>query len=352
MESYEKETSLKKEHVGALCSVVVIGNKVENFKKEKVSPFHVTCDGENEHLGKSGALGMCDDPYCTTCPTYFKACQQSNPKDSTEYDPKFQSALYGDAKGFERKLLSIFSSLQKDFNCIAINWTMTETLFWLAYVSPESRVVGAGDLVDVPKKIAVYYLKNNDILSVLPRHLGLSGANYAKNLLRAVILVQYIPRLFRILNLLNGRSPTGFIFESARANFIINLLMFMLASNVVGSCWYLFGLQRVNQCLRDACSKSNIKGCIEVIDCGHGRNQTYQLADRTSAMCSNNSDAIACLDPSLDGFRYGIYVTAVPLTFETNMVKKYVCSHFWGLQQISTLAGGLTPSYFVLEEEG
>ncbi|WJX67008.1 hypothetical protein P8452_51509 [Trifolium repens] len=86
MESYEKETSLKKEHVGALCSVVVIGNKVENFKKEKVYPFHVTCDGENEHLGKSGALGMCDDPYCTTCPTYFKAYQQSNPKDSTEYD--------------------------------------------------------------------------------------------------------------------------------------------------------------------------------------------------------------------------------------------------------------------------
>lgn len=81
------------------------------------------------------------------------------------------------------------------------------------------------------------------ILTVLPRHLGLSGANYAKNLLRAVILVQYIPRLFRILSLLNGRSPTGFIFESARANFIINLLMFMLASHVVGSSWYLFGLQ-------------------------------------------------------------------------------------------------------------
>ncbi|CAJ2667211.1 unnamed protein product [Trifolium pratense] len=135
MESYEKEISLK-EHAGALCSVVVIG--------------------------KSGALGMCDDPYCTTCPTYFKA--------STEYDPKFQSALYGDAKGFGRKLLSFFSScvpgvinphtklvqqwnkflaifcmvaifvdplflfliyVQKDFNCIAINWTMTETLVLL-----------------------------------------------------------------------------------------------------------------------------------------------------------------------------------------------------------------------------
>ncbi|WJX71896.1 hypothetical protein P8452_55836 [Trifolium repens] len=68
--------------------------------------------------------------------------------------------------------------VQKDFNCIAINRTMTETLvllrsmndfvyfsnillqFRLAYVSPESTVVGAGDLVDVLKKIGVYYLKS------------------------------------------------------------------------------------------------------------------------------------------------------------------------------------------------
>lgn len=81
------------------------------------------------------------------------------------------------------------------------------------------------------------------ILSVLPDHLGSSGANYAKNLLRLAILVQYFPRLFRFLPLLIGQSPTGFIFESFWANFIINLLIFVLAGHVVGSCWYLFGLQ-------------------------------------------------------------------------------------------------------------
>lgn len=32
--------------------------------------------------------------------------------------------------------------------------------FRLAYVSPESRVVGAGDLVDHPKKIAAHYFKS------------------------------------------------------------------------------------------------------------------------------------------------------------------------------------------------
>ena len=44
--------------------------------------------------------------------------------------------------------------------------------FRLAYVSPESRVVGAGDLVDHPKKIAIHYLRGFfffiDLFIVLP----------------------------------------------------------------------------------------------------------------------------------------------------------------------------------------
>lgn len=78
---------------------------------------------------------------------------------------------------------------------------------------------------------------------VLPKYLGSSGANYAKNLLRTSILIQYLPRLYRFLPSLAGQSPSGFIFESAWANFVINLLTFVLSGHVVGSCWYLFGLQ-------------------------------------------------------------------------------------------------------------
>lgn len=43
--------------------------------------------------------------------------------------------------------------------------------FRLAYVAPESRVVGAGELVDHPKKIAMNYIKGKffvDLLVVLP----------------------------------------------------------------------------------------------------------------------------------------------------------------------------------------
>ncbi|KHN30952.1 Putative cyclic nucleotide-gated ion channel 20, chloroplastic [Glycine soja] len=161
---------------------------------------------------------------------------------------------------------------------------------------------------------------------VLRKYLGISGANFAKNLLRAAILLQYFPRLFRFLPLLIGQSPTGFIFESAWANFIINLLFFILSGHVVGSGWNLFGLQRVNQCLRKACQHSNITGCSAFIDCGSDR------ASDQSELWNKNVNATACLDSSSGAFPYGIYVHAVPLTIETRVVKKYVFALFWGFQ--------------------
>ncbi|KAI4352044.1 hypothetical protein L6164_006332 [Bauhinia variegata] len=387
-------------------------------KTEQFPSFHGTSEndlqdnyaGKNEHLLRSGQLGMCNDPYCTTCPTYFKTTQQRNSKTSGIFDPKLHYALYGDAKGCARRffaflysyipgvmnphakvvqkwnkffgiscLVAIFVdplfffviAVRKEEYCIFINWPMTTTLvllrsmndfvyflnillqFRLAYVAPETRVVGAGELVDHPKKIALNYLQGFFIvdlfvvfplpqimiLFVLPNSLGSSGANYAKNLLRLAVLVQYIPRLCRFLPLLIGQSPSGLIFESAWANFVINLLTFMLSGHVVGSSWYLFGLQRVNQCLRDACHGDKIGHCTTLIDCGNG------LADLL--MWKNNTNASACFTE--DGFEYGIYVKAVNLTTKPNVLTRYVYSAFWGFQQISTLAGNLTPSYFEWE---
>ncbi|XP_075107925.1 putative cyclic nucleotide-gated ion channel 20, chloroplastic isoform X4 [Nicotiana tabacum] len=274
--------------------------------------------GKNEHLLKSGQLGMCSDPYCTTCPTYYHLKpRQKYSKSSDIIDHRFHNMLYGDAKGWAKRtcsflhpyipgvmnphakivqkwnkffviscLFAVFIDpmfffllyVQQGNKCIVLNWPMTTTIvilrsitdivylihillqFRLAYVAPESRVVGAGDLVDNPKKIAINYLSGYFVLDffvvlplpqiiillVLPKSIGSSGANYAKNLLRAAILLQYIPRLYRFLPLLAGQSPSGFIFESAWANFVINLLTFVLSSHVVGSCWYLFGLQQIS----------------------------------------------------------------------------------------------------------
>jgi len=91
MESYEIETSLVGDS-GSLYatpetdnlmqhSIVVTGNKTEESTDESY-------DSINEHLLRSGKLGICNDPYCTTCPSYFKSSQLRNPKALNIPDPK------------------------------------------------------------------------------------------------------------------------------------------------------------------------------------------------------------------------------------------------------------------------
>ncbi|KAK1263365.1 hypothetical protein QJS04_geneDACA017502 [Acorus gramineus] len=373
---------------------------------------------KNENLLRSGHLGTCSEPYCTSCPTMFneKESQTKKYRASTAIDPKLGNPFLTDGRGWTRKSLAFMNSLippimnphakivqnwnkffvisclvaifidplfffllsvLKDDKCVVFNWTLALVItvvrsvtdffyflhmllqFRLAYVAPESRVVGAGDLVDEPKKVAAHYLRGFfpfDAFVVLPLpqvmiwvvlpEFVASPANYAKNLLRASILIQYIPRILRFLPLAVGHSASGFIFESAWANFVINLLMFVLAGHVVGSCWYLFGLQRVNQCLRNACALSNLSDCKGLIDCGRG-DKKEPLSSLMLWQAEQNSTN--CFNIASNFFQYGIYQQVVLLSTEQNVVKRYIYSLFWGFQQISTLAGNLVPSYFVWE---
>lgn len=373
--------------------------------------------GRNGHLLMSGPLGLCNNPDCTTCPAAYKT-KQSTYKSSLHIDSKLRNILYGDSEGWKKKFSAFFNtyfpimnphakvvqqwnkffvisclvaifidplffylfSVMEDDKCIVLNWSLATAIavvrsvtdfiyllhiflqFRLAYVAPESRVVGAGDLVDRPKKIAIHYLRGYfafDLFVVLPLPqvmilavipaMGSSAANFAKNLLRATVLLQYIPRIIRFLPLLAGQSASGFIFESAWANFVINLLMFVLAGHVVGSCWYLFGLQRVNQCLQDACFDSKIlSSCTEFIDCGIGDRVHKFESMPYWKNWTDNINATNCF-VSDGGFEYGIYQQAVKLTTKHSIITRYIYSLFWGFQQISTLAGNLVPSYFEWE---
>ncbi|XP_058108456.1 probable cyclic nucleotide-gated ion channel 20, chloroplastic isoform X2 [Magnolia sinica] len=374
--------------------------------------------GKNEHLLKSGQLGRCNDPFCTTCPTYydFEAERKKYKKASTS-KIKLHNALYGDAKGWAQKstsslkrcipgivnphtkvvqqwnqffaifcLVAVFVdplfffllSVEKDDKCIIFDWSLAKAIvtmrsitdfiyvlhmllqFRLAYIAPESRVVGAGDLVDHPKKIALHYLRGYFLLDffvvlplpqimifvIIPKSLGSSTANDAKNLLRATIILNYIPRIIRFLPLLASQSASGFIFESAWANFIINLLIFVLAGHAVGSFWYLFGVQRVNQCLRDVCYKDDFKVCTRLINCGHWKN----IPDFNWTQWQTNGNASDCFNTTDHGhFLYGIYKEVVLISTKRSILTRYTYSLFWGFQQISTLAGNQVPSDFVWE---
>ncbi|WOH16042.1 hypothetical protein DCAR_0935591 [Daucus carota subsp. sativus] len=264
---------------------------------------------------------------------------------------------------------------KKDNMCIAVNLTMTQVLivlrsqaniiymfhmllqFRLAYFARKSRI-----LVQHPKKIALNYLYGYflvDFFVVLPlsqvimwlvlqKYKGSSGAKDAVIFLQVGINFQYLAMFFRILLMVVGQSTSSVLFESWLAKFVLNILGFVLFSHVIGSCWYLFALQRVTQCLRNACGEL---WCFPYIYCGDGNTKGRLEDDPTSwEKWKDNKKASACFGPFGPGeSHYGIYVQAVSLTTKSNLPIRYIYSLFWGFQQISTMAGNQIPAFVVGE---
>lgn len=359
----------------------------------------------NKNLWRSGKLGMCDDPYCTTCPTYYNH-EQARSLSTSESEA--HNMFSGGAKGWMRGSFSFpgicilgivnphakvvrkwnkFSEISclaaifvdplfffllsvEQVNCIVLDWSMAAGVavvrsitdfiylchmllqFRVAFVPPESTVVG-GELVDQPKKIAFHYVFGKfllDVFAILPfpqimiLFVSHSSHNSVKNILTGLVFLQYATRCYRCKPFFNGDKESEMPVKNASNNFCRNLLICILAGHVVGSSWYLFGLQRVNDCLWEACQASVLKNCQSFINCGRGGNigkldPSWSKWRNISAPCFGKSDF----------FSYGMFEHVVMLATERSIVRRSGYSFFWGLQQISNLGGNLNPSSYPLE---
>ncbi|XP_016650022.1 PREDICTED: cyclic nucleotide-gated ion channel 1-like isoform X2 [Prunus mume] len=116
--------------------------------------------------------------------------------------------------------------------------------FRTGFVAPSSRVFGRGVLVEDAWSIARRYLSSYfliDILAVLPLPQvviifipKLGGSEYlnTKNLLKFIVLFQYVPRVIRIYPLYREVTrASGILTETAWAGAAFNLFLYMLASH-------------------------------------------------------------------------------------------------------------------------
>ncbi|XP_024541742.1 protein CNGC15b [Selaginella moellendorffii] len=222
--------------------------------------------------------------------------------------------------------------------------------FRTAFIAPSSRVFGRGELVVDSWQIAKRYLFKDfvmDILSVLPlpqiliwgnSHLT---ANKTMNTLRYIVLVQYFPRLLRIIPLTTQKqSTTGILLETAWAGAAFNLLLYILASHVLGAWWYLLSTQAQDRCWRRNCSNS----CnSDFFDCGVDIDNSARTEwlNAVQASCSTNST-----------FSYGIYKDALDngiISTGLDFVNQYFYCLWWGLRNLSSLGQGLATSNYVEE---
>ncbi|KAJ4822282.1 Protein CNGC15c [Turnera subulata] len=229
--------------------------------------------------------------------------------------------------------------------------------FRTAYIAPSSRVFGRGELVIDSKKIALRYLQKNfwiDLIAALPLpqvliwivipNLSGSTMTNTKNVLRFIIIFQYLPRLFLIFPLSSQIvKATGVVTETAWAGAAYNLMLFMLASHVLGACWYLLSIERQEACWRSVCNLEKPSCQYRFFDC-----RRRDEADRDSWFKSSNVTNLC--NPDSKYYQFGIYGDALNFDVTTApFLNKYFYCLWWGLRNLSSLGQNLSTSTFVGE---
>ncbi|XP_020222972.1 probable cyclic nucleotide-gated ion channel 6 isoform X3 [Cajanus cajan] len=272
------------------------------------------------------------------------------------YLPVINDSLH--CLGIDRKLAITVTTLRTFIDAFYLIHMALQ--FRTAFIAPSSRVFGRGELVIDPAQIAKRYLQRYfiiDFLSVLPlpqivvwRFLQRSKGSdvlATKRALMFIILLQYIPRFFRMVPLTSELKRTAGVFaETAWAGAAYYLLLFMLASHIVGSFWYLLAVERNDFCWQKACSGN-----------GYNKNFLYcgnQYMEGYSAWQSRSKDILmsqCSADNDNSPFDFGIFKQALSsgIVSSKKFFSKYCYCLWWGLQNLSTLGQGLETSTYTGE---
>ncbi|RAL52567.1 hypothetical protein DM860_017261 [Cuscuta australis] len=237
--------------------------------------------------------------------------------------------------------------------------------FRTAFVAPSSRVFGRGELVMDSREIAMRYLKSDFIIDlaatlplpqiviwyVIPATKGKNGSGHDNNTIALIVLIQYLPRLLVSIPL-NQRiiKTTGFIAKTAWAGAAYNLILFMLASHVLGASWYLSSIGRQHSCWTMQCEieRNAVPPCIpSFLDCEslntHKLEREYWL---------NTTSLLMRCDPKNDDsdFKFGMFADAFTSEVaSSSFIEKYLYCLWWGLRNLSSYGQNLMTSTYVGE---
>ncbi|CBI15055.3 unnamed protein product, partial [Vitis vinifera] len=251
------------------------------------------------------------------------------------------------------------------FRTVADMFYLTHMImkFRMAFVAPSSRVFGRGELVMDPQQIALRYLKSDfiiDFAATLPLPQTVIWyiipavkdpiTDHANHILSLIVLIQYIPRLFLIFPLYRRIVKiTGVVARTAWLGAAYNLLLYMLASHVLGASWYLLSIERQHSCWSKECQKEansmHFPTChSSFLDCS-----TLEQPDRRVWL--NFSHVLTnCRPENSIGFEYGMYSDAfINEVASSTFLEKYFYCFWWGLKGLSSYGQSVVTSTFTSE---
>nr|CAD1823157.1 unnamed protein product [Ananas comosus var. bracteatus] len=255
-----------------------------------------------------------------------------------------------------RMLLTYFRSILDLFYTVHI-----VVKFHIAYVDPSSMVLGKGELVMDHKKIARRYIRSDffvDLMGALPFLqilvwfvMPAISFNRINTPYLLIILIQCTIRFYIIIPLSKQIiNVAGFIAKTAWGGAIYNLLLYLLASHVVGSIYYFLMVERQATCWQSQClmetGSPNTTSCgFKFLNCEYASSTEAQIWANTTNVFTN-CDASNKTIP----FNYGIFLLGLQFGAATaSLSEKYFYSLWWGFQQLSTYGNPLVTSAFVGE---
>ncbi|XP_021682294.2 cyclic nucleotide-gated ion channel 2 isoform X3 [Hevea brasiliensis] len=239
--------------------------------------------------------------------------------------------------------------------------------FRLAYVSRESLVFGCGKLVWDARAIASHYVRSLkgfwlDAFVILPFPQAIFWLLVPKLVVQEKIelvltivlltfLFQFLPKLYHSFCLMSRmRKVTGYIFGTIWWGFGLNLIAYLIASHVIGGCWYVLATQHVMSCLKEQCERNS--NCNLSLSCS--MDVCYQFMypeDKFGNQCGNNSKMIAkplCLDDE-GPFNHGIYTEGLLVVTSNSLAVRVLYPIFWGLLNLSSFGNALDPTSNLIE---
>ncbi|VVA12348.1 PREDICTED: cyclic [Prunus dulcis] len=183
-----------------------------------------------------------------------------------------------------------------------------------------------------------------DILAILPlpqvviilffsKAKGWRSLNIAM-LMNSLAMVQYAPRILRIYFSCKELKESFNERIGLWIKSVLNFLMYILASHVLGAFWYFFAIQRMKTCWQLAC-RTEI-GCEpHSFVCDDLFRNTTSLND----LCPINPQNETLFD-------FGIFVDVLKsgISKSTNHPQKFSNCFWWGLRNLSSLGSNLEPS--------
>ncbi|KAL8139368.1 hypothetical protein V2J09_005389 [Rumex salicifolius] len=233
------------------------------------------------------------------------------------------------------------------------------TKFRIAYINPNSRVFGKGELVRDPSLIARRYIRTDFIMDVaamlpLPQiiiwFVGpalLDTSTSIAHALCTVVLIQYIPRML-VMFPLNRKmiNTTGVIASTPWSGAAYNMLLFVLASHVLGATWYLWSIERMTTCWITECKKE--RGCKNIYF------DAATMLDLDRHRWMNSTRVLVNCDPSnkqID-FQFGMFADAflddVP-AWRTGFIQSYFYCLWWGMRSLCSYGQSIQTSTYVGE---